>query len=203
MRIVSSQTEAQIKAERAKADFEYALRETTANLLRVIRGAGRPFEVAQQIKKCAEAIQAHELAIGLSIGEESVTNALGIPDEVDWRRFGNDERERHYAQETMVRGALQMTASKLLGQRTQEAAGESELYQGLREIERLRDEARRQMRAAEAAPRFKPKKNRRLKQSMPKTPAPDTPPLPAPMGRKKPAGHKAVLAAYKAARGIE
>jgi hypothetical protein len=56
-----------------------------------------------------------------------------------------DASKWHHAQQRIIRGALQITASRLLGQSTQERNGQNELHDGIGDLERAR--AARQARA--------------------------------------------------------
>lgn len=69
-------------------------------------------------------------------------------------------------------GALQVIASRMIGQKTQESAGDSEFHRGLRELEEVREGRRRraleEMRASRAGPpRRKTMKKRKLKPRSP------------------------------------
>jgi hypothetical protein len=40
--------------ERAKLEFSWAIRDTAANMLRIVRGAGKPYELLLQMKKAID-----------------------------------------------------------------------------------------------------------------------------------------------------
>jgi len=64
MRVVSENSETDIARSRALIDVECALRELAANTLRVIRGAGEPDELGEQMIKVLDAMFAHRDAAG-------------------------------------------------------------------------------------------------------------------------------------------
>jgi hypothetical protein len=66
-----------------------------------------------------------------------------------WRA---EDRDRDDAEERIIRGVLQVVASRLVHQRTQEAAGDSEMYDGIRSLENLRAEARKAQAKAARGP---------------------------------------------------
>lgn len=111
------------------------LRELTANLLRVARGAGRPELILAQTMALTEFFTAYRDATGGDPRAEEITAALRlehIPDDdgeawPDWDR----------AVREMVNGALQVAAAELLTQHAQAAAGRRELFAGYRHIEKL------------------------------------------------------------------
>jgi len=125
-----------------------------ANVIRVVRGAGRPEELGRQ---CAEVVQAyrdyHE-----ALGEWPSSYLIGETLSVRHREYrAKTDRawEWEDAIHQMVAGGLQVAASQLLEQRTQEQAGEREMFDGLRVIEEQRREN-----AAAAARSKKPTKRR-------------------------------------------
>jgi hypothetical protein len=112
-----------------------------ANLLRVMRGHGRPSELPQQIINLSELIlEANELsdAWGIwSVIEETLQSAFPESESFDY----GDRPEL-----TVASGSLQFLASSLLFQRAQEAAGRREINEGVNDFERRRERLRERMR---------------------------------------------------------
>ena len=207
MKLVSSQTEKQRQAAEAERKFERRLKELAANIMRVTRGAGRPEDVVSQILSCMETLQAHHDAGG-SVAEINA-GAMLRPPERSTTRDDYASQEWEHGVQQVVDGALQVAASDLLDQATQRSAGERQLHDGVRAIERSRiaraleqgDDRAHQVARAEraevkrgmaAAEEFQREVfgDRLAKQ------------MTGPDG--KPAkGSRARLAVYKAARGIE
>lgn len=113
-----------------------ALRELTANLMRITRGTGKPALVLSQTNAVAASFSAYRSTCGADLSDEEVTEALRLEpvpdddfDEVwpDWDRAVRD----------MVNGALQVAAAELLSQQAQAATGRRELFAGYRHIEKL------------------------------------------------------------------
>lgn len=164
MKIVSENTEADIARERAMQRVRNELQEITANLIRVVRGAGRPHEIARQSLALTEALTAYQAAAGmLPLGDDLA--AVIQPEEPglhDWRA---EDQVRHYARQRVIDGALQVAASRLLGQLTQERAGEREMHDGMVQIEEMRAatraRAKEEARAYKAAQRAKPVRRKR------------------------------------------
>lgn len=148
MRIVTERTAEEIAEARARAVLDDALKDLTVNLLRVVRGAGKPYDVRKQIAL------AHAAYVGLAEANPRATwpdisEALSIVSPYD--------DEMTTARECIVRGALQIAASKLADQPMQERAGRDELMTGLRAIEEIRAENRRAVAEAERLERAKRK----------------------------------------------
>jgi hypothetical protein len=139
VRIVCSNTEADLAQRRAvrrrrstEAEVGFALRRLAANLLRIIRGAGQPSDVVDQLTAVLKAIEAHRAAGGL-LSEDCVAPMLRL----DYpERHGLDAERR--AESFIVHAALQVAASRLMDQSFQERAGQIEMRQGVDEIGVLR-----------------------------------------------------------------
>ena len=134
MRLVSERSEAAIAQEAAGTAVATAIRELTANLILVSRGAGQANDVGSQAMALIESFQEYHDAFGRLPGQE-LTEFLDhdrLWGDFDWSRFDGDYADRHFATIKMVRGALQMTASSLQGHRGDYIAGERELHDGSR-----------------------------------------------------------------------
>lgn len=173
--------------EKAQAERELAWesREFAANLLRVMRGAGRPFDLPQQIINLSESIlevskTARAWAVSSAI-EETLQSA--VPG-------GFDAHEHEECTGMIVSGALQLLASRLVHQRAQEAAGEREMASGIKEqeryFEREREKFRKEQEAWIAARRKPTKSKPRVKKSKPVVAAPQAVQSPLPTVDSKP-----------------
>jgi hypothetical protein len=248
MRLVSSLSDEEAKAadREHRARFvlhqvEGALCRLSANIMRVARGTGRADEIPEQIFACANAILEYREVAGRNPGDQELADMLRVGrdfENFDWRA---SDAEMTIGTDEILRGILQVVASRMLGQRTQESAGRREMFDGIRRIEQYREANRRQRQAeppfssrqkspgreataalARAAARAAKSKSPKVKGARaanaaspprpPELPAREQPapaaPQAAPQPARKPkaksvAGRKAVLAAYKASRGIE
>lgn len=168
MKIVSERSAEEVEADRvararelASERFEAALVDLTVNILRVTRGAGRAHEIARQANALTIVAQEHWDAFGHYPAPEAYHRALRFRQDRD-PDYGTDQW-RTDALEQIMRGSLQVVASRLAEQPTQVAAGEDEVWRGLRyyaawqeEVRRERAEAERLSRAATRASRKKP-----------------------------------------------
>ena len=137
MRVVSENSDEDLARNRAADEIRWPLRELTANLMRIARGAGKPNGVREQLDAALEKLDAYRDVAGWW-PEAEISEAIAITN----REFVGEWSEWGCGTNMMVRGALQIAASDLLGQGTQEAAGERELVRGLEIIERYRQENR-------------------------------------------------------------
>lgn len=149
MKIIAENTDQDIARHHAQLDVEESLRQLSANLLRVIRGAGRPHEIGKQCEDLTVAWQNYREAAGVWPSGELVAASLELETPPWVSGLGEHEAAAWYGKRTLTRGVLQMVASELLDQRTQQTAGEHEMYTGLNEITRAREAQRRQ-----PAPKF-------------------------------------------------
>lgn len=135
--------------EWAQQKLSWAVREVAANLLRIIRGAGKPDDLLVQMSRAIDAaVKFQELHNG--VPQNIIANDLQIRSEDEdfyaglqsgrisqsnfdrWREDGTFEQM--LAEHTILRGALQTIASELLGQRTQKSAGRREFRQGINDL---------------------------------------------------------------------
>ena len=136
MHIVTENSEADFDRRQAMDQVALQLRELTANLLRVTRGAGKPHEIGQQAQELINTMVKYRNAVGQSPSNEEIAGALDVsPDENYADQISADALDQMHAKHNVVCGALQIVASRLLGQRTHETAGNQEMIQGIRELE--------------------------------------------------------------------
>lgn len=148
MRIVSENTPEDIARNRASEDIQYALTHLAANILRMIRGAGKPNQFLEQLYRLTEAMSDYRNAGGHFPDPALYARTLQLDTREDLlSRCSEDERTRDSAEQMMIRGALQVVASRMLHQLSIEHTGHNEMYNGFYELERIREENRRRMRA--------------------------------------------------------
>jgi hypothetical protein len=144
MHIASENSEADLARQRASDQVRWRVRELTANLLRITRGAGKPYDVLGQMSDLAEAMQGYQATTGLSSCPDEFVRALNVSNDLETTlQWSAEDRYRDDAEGLIIRGVLQVVASRLVGQKTQEAAGRSEMAFGLRELDELRAEVRK------------------------------------------------------------
>lgn len=169
LRLAAENDQRSIDQEWARGQLRRPLRELAANVIRVVRGAGRSYEIAEQ---CIAVIEAHRNyfdKVGSWPAAWEIDQALAIGRDRDTQVY-DEAWERAVARETILRGSLQVAASRLVGQNTQENRGRSELMEGVNSIIQIREEARmrlaeedrarRQAEKAKRAAKTKPNKSR-------------------------------------------
>lgn len=146
LRLAAENDQRTIDQEWARGRLRRPLRELAANVIRVVRGAGRSYEIAEQCIAVIEAYRGYFDKVGSWPAAWEVDQALAIGRDRDTQVY-DEAWERAVARETILRGSLQVAASRLVGQNTQENRGRSELMEGVNSIIQIREEAR--MRRAE------------------------------------------------------
>jgi hypothetical protein len=164
--------------ERAQAvrELTWSTKEMAANLLRVIRGAGRPLDLPQQIINFADEIlevskSAHVWAVSSAI-EEALQSAMP-----SWDSHESDQHEGD-----IVSGALQWVASRLVHQRAQECAGSREMDEAIKRQEQWAERERAKFWEEQARLRaelLEAKRQKRVKARAAKPKPAAKPPLPA------------------------
>jgi hypothetical protein len=156
VRIVSDQSEADIRKRQDSDHLKASLREMAANLLRIVRGAGSA-ALGRQMVQCIEAYQRYRDSHGHYPPHDFVLEALN-PDktleeyrpwilertqEDEARWYTDGTMDEKYALRQIRNGALQIAASLLVNQLTQMSRGESELLAGTRALEAAHEKRRK------------------------------------------------------------
>jgi hypothetical protein len=183
--VVAETDPADVEKALAERELSWETREMAANLLRIIRGAGKPQLLPQQIIDLSEQI----LETSKSARAWAVWSAMedvlhsALPDAFD-------ALEREEALRMIAKGSLQYAASRLVYQAAQEGAGRDEIVDGIERRERVIERYQEKLRAEQAAylaslsrPARKPAKRKKRAAPKAKT-APAIQPSPAPTFEK-------------------
>jgi hypothetical protein len=128
--------------------------ELAANILRSVRGAGKPYQIGRHAQALTDAMVAYRDAVGHYPSDEELAAALDV--EISEERLDQMSDEQQavvQARQQIIRGALQVAASRLVDQRPQEAAGMTEIDDGIRDLEKAREERRTRPAAQDPGPR--------------------------------------------------
>jgi hypothetical protein len=151
---------------RVGQEFEFALREAAANMLRIIRGAGKSYVLLKQLSDVVSAaVKVQDVTGRLPtdiletvLHRESETEAIrekrraGKIDEASIERWHEDGTfEQLDAEDSIKGGVLQIIASQFVGQKTQECAGQSEMCNGINEAFEARKKAKQYRDAGQKA----------------------------------------------------
>lgn len=148
-RLIAQNTEADRARKLASGQVSWALRDMTANLLRVVRGAGKPNEIVNQTSELLKALVAYRDTVGHPPPPDELAEILSIERTQDWRSgVAASAPVLAEAEDRAVRGALQIAASRLIEQPRQEQSGAREMRVGIRDIEAALATMRRERDAA-------------------------------------------------------
>jgi hypothetical protein len=161
----------------AEQELRNALHDTAANMLRVIRGAGRPYELVKQFSNVVQIAIKFRDAFGHWPPSHMLGEMLAMHDEVhemdekqsagrftkaDMDRWYEDgTMDRKYAEQSIKAGALQIVASQFVGQTLQERAGESEMSHGINKAIAAAQKSNKYWKAKYPAPAKKARKKRK------------------------------------------
>lgn len=144
MRVAADHSDAELARRRVMADVSHAVRDLASNLMRVVRGAGKPHDIFRQAHTLAEAFVRYHEATGLVVAADELSTMLSIEGDPQFAdHFSGLERDRLDAGQCVIQGALQVAASRLLNQKTQETVGQQEMFEGMIAIGRIHGEMRR------------------------------------------------------------
>lgn len=142
MKVVSENSKEELARRRKYPAVEWALKDLAANLMRVARGSGEPQRIYAQCFKLIEAMSDYSKEVGTWPSSHHLQASLDCQrDLTDYLR--SEYFEELDAYEIMLRGALQVVASRLLEQKTQESAGDHQLHDGRRMLEKAREDRRK------------------------------------------------------------
>jgi hypothetical protein len=108
----------EIRAAYSREDVERGLRRLTANLMRIVRGAGKPYELMDELDALVTAINEYYQHSKQPL---NLASMLAMAPE-----------EPILGYDVIVSGALRTVAARILGERTQERLGENEIAAGIR-----------------------------------------------------------------------
>jgi hypothetical protein len=161
----------------AEQELRDALQETAANMLRVIRGAGKPYELVKQFSTVVQIAIKFRDAFGHWPPSQVLGEMLAMHDEVHAMdekqapgRFTKEDMDRSYEDGTMDRkyaehsikaGVLQIIASQFVGQTPQERAGQYEMIDGVNKAIAAREKSNKYWAARYPAPVKKASKKRK------------------------------------------
>ncbi len=96
MRLVSENSESDLKKHAASEDFERALESLAINMLRVIAGAGEPARLLRDIHECALATHDYREVHGQFPSAFQIADLLDYSnyDDEQWKSWSEAERER-------------------------------------------------------------------------------------------------------------
>lgn len=142
LRIVSENDREDIDSAAAMCQVEATLRELAANIIRVVRGAGKPCNIMNQCTDFVNAVDRYHDQAGVWPSDWDINQALSIHRELSLAEIDIDwEREAIY--EAAMRGSLQVAASRLAGQRVQEQRAESQVLDAVKGLMQHREKAQK------------------------------------------------------------
>ncbi|MDR6292374.1 hypothetical protein E9232_004914 [Inquilinus ginsengisoli] len=162
MRVVSETPEEEIERRRAEKvrvraeqQVRLALQHLAANAMRITRGAGDAEELELAAREYVKTLDAYRKVAKIGPSVDKVRRMLDVGMDYDaLERMQYPDRTKTEGEEMIVRGSLQVAASRLIGQRLQELAGRDEIQRGLgllKEAREAREEERRLERMEEKA----------------------------------------------------
>jgi hypothetical protein len=143
--VVSERSAAEMREQEATRALKAALVELTANLIRVVRGAGKPELIVDQLNSFAAAYNEYPDLVG-----QGPTPAL-LAGLIEYRPdlYPDDDLfDFTILEHAIYRDALQIVASTLVDQRLQLKRAIGELRTHVRSLEDCREHVRRRRRAA-------------------------------------------------------
>jgi hypothetical protein len=142
----------------AEQELREALQCAAANLLRVVRGAGKPYELVTQFNAVVQASVQFKDAFGHRPPSHLLADILGMRDDVQElhernaagklaegaldRWYEDGTIDRMYAESAIKAGVLQIIASRFVDQLPQERAGQSEMNDGVNKAFAARTKSR-------------------------------------------------------------
>ncbi|MDE3873288.1 hypothetical protein I7G55_04060 [Sinorhizobium meliloti] len=171
-KVVAENTQAKIDENWAQQFFDQQLLDLAANIISVVRGAGKPYAVIPQCNAVLQAAVDFRDRVGALPSSASVANALMLREE-EIRDYASLSGHRKLWRARTVSGALQVAASTLVRQPLQITQGKREMDDAFDELESFYYDLRKQ-REAEAkavrmrtAPKRKPAKRKAKKSDPP------------------------------------
>jgi hypothetical protein len=145
IRLASSRDDLAVGRDRFEWELQFATEQLAANILRIIAEAGRPWELVDQVVAVRELLATAPEGYTVAQANDAIAEALS-------GTLGDDRDSDHdYAIELIEKGALRKVAAKLLRQQAQVHRRSADLWDGIYELERTRDTAKKRIEAERAA----------------------------------------------------
>ncbi|MGI6854370.1 hypothetical protein [Mesorhizobium sp. 1B3] len=162
LRLAAENDQGAVDRELARQDLEWPLCNLAANLMRISRGAGSPHEILAQCISVVKAYRAFREVCRTWPSHEETLKILSVRRE---RPAGAHYDAIDRGAERVLSGALRMAAGRLLDQGLQAGHGHNEMFEGIIQIERAREENRKRVQAEsrssnDSAVRSQPKQRR-------------------------------------------
>jgi hypothetical protein len=100
MKVVSENSENDLSRKRWEGEVAWALRTLTANLIRITRGAGKPYEIVRQVGELIEALRGYYEAVGHWPPSDELGNALSFDSWEEFSKLSPEHQEFEYAKHT-------------------------------------------------------------------------------------------------------
>jgi hypothetical protein len=127
-----------------------ALRRLTANLIDIVRGAGKPLELSRDVDAFTSALEAFEKMVGEQPKAWEYADMLRVALEPEDHPTSEDEMAERYAQHAILQGSLLLAATRLLGQEAEAAAAYAGLRKALSGLEQTKQKIERRRHKREA-----------------------------------------------------
>jgi hypothetical protein len=116
----------------------HMLRQLGANILRIMRGAGDPQDLLEQMRRYIQAVEMYRIVDGIALSNADVRRMLAWDHSSVVNRLTAEQRtdhtgtvERMAAKRDMVDASLHFAAAVLVNQPTQMARGDIKLYRSI------------------------------------------------------------------------
>jgi hypothetical protein len=132
MDVLDGDFQHELARERALDGVQRAVRELAANILNIVRGAGRSEVIAAQAQALVHAIEAHRNIAGCAPSSSEIAGALNIVANADRVAMLNiQHRAELHATQSMIFGALMIAGARLTDIRAHTPGG----IEGLTEVD--------------------------------------------------------------------
>lgn len=138
LRVVSETPEIEIKRKRAEEDLDLPFRELAANVLRIVRGAGKPEDLLDQMQHAIDVSAQHRQVHGAWPAPSTLAEILRLDDPNIGSEVGLIR-----ATHPICRASLQICASRLVQQDTHRRTAENDLHMRIVDIETARAKRRK------------------------------------------------------------
>jgi hypothetical protein len=112
-----------------------ALRRLTANLIDIVRGAGKPLELGRDVDAFTAALDGFERVVGEHPKAWELADMLRVPLEPEDHPTSEEEMAERYAHHAILQRSLLLAVARLLGQEAEAAAAYDGLHEALSGLE--------------------------------------------------------------------